>query len=233
MQLLLPKERFMLVQWSQTKTYKNISCQRLHYCGTELLLPHDIPPTTAALLVKTNRMFQRCLHATSRSYFGSLQSNKRKWFIRLQHLSPWKNALFSSSWFSYAVFIAYSIVLDTKVHWRGYQWVQNTNPKGWKHNPILTKLTLNTILEFGRKLDKTVSAQRPKTKNSFQTLWWINITIYILSYAEEIMGDHQCGFRRNRPTTDHIFCIRQILEKKWEHNEAVHQLFVDFKKACD
>jgi len=32
-------------------------------------------------------------------------------------------------------------------------------------------------------------------------------------------------------TTDHIFCIRQILEKKWEHNEAVHQLFIDFKKA--
>ena len=37
----------------------------------------------------------------------------------------------------------------------------------------------------------------------------------------------------NRSTTDHIFCIRQILEKKWEYNEAVHQLFIDFKKACD
>jgi hypothetical protein len=32
-------------------------------------------------------------------------------------------------------------------------------------------------------------------------------------YAEEITGDHQCGFRRNRSTTDHIFSIRQILEK--------------------
>ena len=51
------------------------------------------------------------------------------------------------------------------------------------------------------------------------------------AYAEEIIGDHRCGFRRNRSTTDHIFCIRQILEKKWEHNEAVHQLFIDFKKA--
>jgi len=55
----------------------------------------------------------------------------------------------------------------------------------------------------------------------------------LIPYAEEIMGDHQCGFRRNRSTTDHIFCIRQIFEKKWEHNEAVHQLFIDFKKACD
>jgi len=47
------------------------------------------------------------------------------------------------------------------------------------------------------------------------------------------MGEHQCGFRLNRSTTDHIFCIRQILEKKWEHNETVHQLFIDFKKAYD
>jgi hypothetical protein len=35
-------------------------------------------------------------------------------------------------------------------------------------------------------------------------------------YAGEIIGDHQCGFRRNSSTTDHIFCIHQILEKKWE-----------------
>ena len=57
----------------------------------------------------------------------------------------------------------------------------------------------------------------------------------LIPYAEEIIGDHQCGFRRNRSTTDHtcIFCIRQILEKKWEDNEAVLQLFIDFKKAYD
>jgi hypothetical protein len=27
--------------------------------------------------------------------------------------------------------------------------------------------------------------------------------------------------------------ICQILEKKWEYNETVHQLFTDFKKAYD
>jgi hypothetical protein len=52
-------------------------------------------------------------------------------------------------------------------------------------------------------------------------------------YAEEIIGDYQCGFRRNRSTTDNIFFIRQILGKKWEYNGAVHQLFIDFKKAYD
>jgi len=52
-------------------------------------------------------------------------------------------------------------------------------------------------------------------------------------YAEEIIGDNQCGLRRSRSITDRIFCIRQILEKKWEYNEAVHQLFIHFKKAYD
>jgi hypothetical protein len=53
------------------------------------------------------------------------------------------------------------------------------------------------------------------------------------SYIDEITWDHQWGFRCNRSTADQIFCIHQILEKKWEYNETVHQLFIDFKKACD
>jgi hypothetical protein len=52
-------------------------------------------------------------------------------------------------------------------------------------------------------------------------------------YVNEIIGDHQCGFHPNRFTTKQIFYIRQILEKKWEYNGMVHQLFIDFKKAYD
>jgi hypothetical protein len=35
-------------------------------------------------------------------------------------------------------------------------------------------------------------------------------------YVDKIIRDHQFGYRRNGSTTDQIFCIRQILEKKWE-----------------
>jgi hypothetical protein len=52
-------------------------------------------------------------------------------------------------------------------------------------------------------------------------------------YAEEILGDHQYGFQCNRSSTDHTFCICQTLQQKWEYNEVVHQLFVDFNKAYD
>jgi hypothetical protein len=52
-------------------------------------------------------------------------------------------------------------------------------------------------------------------------------------YAEEIIGDHKCGFRRNRSTTDQIFYIWQILEKKREYNGTVHKQFIDLKIAYD
>ena len=48
-------------------------------------------------------------------------------------------------------------------------------------------------------------------------------------YADKIMGEYQCGFKRNRSTVDHIFCIWQILEKKWEYNKDV----CPFEKAYD
>jgi hypothetical protein len=52
----------------------------------------------------------------------------------------------------------------------------------------------------------------------------------IISYTDRIIGDHQCGFRLNRSTTDQIY-IRQILEKQCEYNGTIHQLFIDFKKT--
>ena len=34
-------------------------------------------------------------------------------------------------------------------------------------------------------------------------------------------------------TVDHIFSIRQILDKKWECNKEICQVFIDFEKAYD
>ena len=52
-------------------------------------------------------------------------------------------------------------------------------------------------------------------------------------HANEIIGEYQCDFRRNRSTVDHMFGIRQIFEKKWEYNKDVCQLIIDFQKAYD
>jgi hypothetical protein len=54
------------------------------------------------------------------------------------------------------------------------------------------------------------------------------------SHADEITGNHKCGFRRNRSSTVQIFYIRRIPEReKREYNGIAHQLFIGFKKAYD
>jgi len=40
--------------------------------------------------------------------------------------------------------------------------------------------------------------------------------VKVNAICRKIIGDHQCGFWRNKSTTGQIFCIRQILD-----NEAV------------
>ena len=88
------------------------------------------------------------------------------------------------------------------------------------------------VLSIHKKGDKTDC-------NNYTSISLLPTTYKILSnillsrlipYVKEIIGDHQCGFRRNKSTIDQIFCIHQILEKKWEYNEEVHQLFIDLRK---
>jgi hypothetical protein len=67
---------------------------------------------------------------------------------------------------------------------------------------------------------------------AYKILYYVLLS-RLTSYMNEIIGDHQCGFHRNRSTTDQNFYIWQILEKKWEYNWTVYQLFIDFKKASD
>ena len=63
------------------------------------------------------------------------------------------------------------------------------------------------------------------------------LTNFLLSklspYLEEFLVIISVDFECNRSTTDHIFYIRQILEKKWEYNKTVYYLFVDYNRAYD
>jgi sorting nexin-29 len=59
------------------------------------------------------------------------------------------------------------------------------------------------------------------------------LTRRIQPYAEGIIGDYQCGFRKGRSTTDEISRLRMILENACEHRVDIHQLYIDFKQAYD
>ena len=94
-------------------------------------------------------------------------------------------------------------------------WNKEELPEEWKESVIVP------IYKWGDKTDcanyRAVSLS-PTTHNILSNILLSRLT----PYAEEIIGDHQVGFRRNRSTTDHIFCICQILENKSVYNKAVH-----------
>jgi hypothetical protein len=51
--------------------------------------------------------------------------------------------------------------------------------------------------------------------------------------AENILGKYQGGFRAGRSTTDQLYTVKEILEKCWEININVYQIYVGFKQAYD
>jgi sorting nexin-29 len=47
------------------------------------------------------------------------------------------------------------------------------------------------------------------------------------------VGEYQCGFRKGRSTTDHIFVVKQLMEKHYEYTKDLHIVFVDYKQDYD
>jgi hypothetical protein len=54
-----------------------------------------------------------------------------------------------------------------------------------------------------------------------------NTLSMLAPYIDEVIRDHQCGFRCNRLTTDYIFCIRLILGKI----ESTMRQFISYSLA--
>jgi hypothetical protein len=85
----------------------------------------------------------------------------------------------------------------------------------WKKEELPDQCKKSVIVPIHNKGDKTdCNNYHGVSLLSISYNILSNILSMLVSYIDEIIGDHQCGFRRNRSTTDRIFCIRQVLEKK-------------------
>jgi hypothetical protein len=86
-------------------------------------------------------------------------------------------------------------------------WNKEKLPDQWKE-PIIVP-----VHKMGDKTECSNYFGTPLVSTSYRILSDILLS-WLGPDIDEIIGDHQCGFQHNRSTTDQIFCIRQILEKK-------------------
>jgi hypothetical protein len=104
-------------------------------------------------------------------------------------------------------------ILCSKIHKLiNYIWNKEKLPDQWKESIILL---------VHKKGDKT-DCSNYRGISLLSTLYKILSNILLsrlIPYIDEMIGDHQCGFRRNRSTTDHIFAFI----RSWIKNGTVRQ----------
>ena len=83
-------------------------------------------------------------------------------------------------------------------------WKKEKLPEDWKESIIIT------IHMKGDKTDCNNYRGISLSPTTYKILSNILLS-RLIPYAKEIIGDHQCGFRRNRSTIDHTFakCLRK------------------------
>ena len=106
----------------------------------------------------------------------------------------------------------------------------------WKEKKIPTDGTTNIIVPIYKNRGDKLQCKNYRGISLLCTGYKILTTVLnnrLKKYIEHIIGKYQAGFRTGKSTTDKIFTIKNLLEKAWEHNVEIYQIFVDFQKACD
>ena len=105
----------------------------------------------------------------------------------------------------------------------------------WVTEKMATDWNLSIICPIHKKGD-------PMECSNYRCVSLLNTVYKILStvlftiispFAENISWNYQCGFRKNRSAVNHIFTLRQILEKTKKFAIETHHSFNDFKSAYD
>lgn len=104
-------------------------------------------------------------------------------------------------------------------------WIEEILPKDWEEGVICPIYKKGDKFECGNYRGITLL-------NVAYKILSITIKNRLEPYIEQILGEYQAGFRRNRSTLDQLFTVRQTL-RRWEFGIDVFQLFIDFKQAYD
>jgi hypothetical protein len=69
--------------------------------------------------------------------------------------------------------------------------------------------------------------------NIFSQLYGNIIKYFLEQEFSHIETEEQAGFRAGQSTVDHVFSLKQLIEKKMSVDQPLHLLFVDLEKAYD
>lgn len=105
----------------------------------------------------------------------------------------------------------------------------------WKEEKMPQEWDIGQIVTIHKKGDQ-------QNCRNYRGITLLNTTYKILStilqrrvnnVVKDKIGTYQCGFRKNKSTTDAIHILKQIMEKANEYKMELEVLFIDFKQAFD
>lgn len=99
-------------------------------------------------------------------------------------------------------------------------WQQKKIPVRWKDNAPTHK---------GNKLNCN-NYRRIALMDTAYKIFGTLIRNRLQMYAENEMGEYQCGFRKKRSVTDQFFILKGILTC-YKHYSGLHVAFVDFRRV--
>jgi len=105
----------------------------------------------------------------------------------------------------------------------------------WKEEKLEKDWNTTVICPIYKKGD-------PKKVENYRDISLLNIAYKVLSiailhrfekYLSKIIGEYQCGFMKDKSTSDCIITLKQIMEKFYDYDKDLHLIFIDFQQAYD
>jgi sorting nexin-29 len=98
----------------------------------------------------------------------------------------------------------------------------------WREEKIPTDWKTNIIVPIYKNKGDKVQCKNYRGISLLCTGYKIFTTVLnnrLKKYTNYIIGEYQAGFRQGKSTTDQIFTVKNLLEKAWEHNVEIYQIF--------